>query len=449
MTRPDRPRLRGDVLTRTDPGYEQARVQALWNGLTPERHPELIVRPATADDVPAALAHARTHGLRVSVRAGGHNRSGTALQDGALLLDLSRLDECTVDPVTSTATVGPGLTGGALAAELARHGLVFPVGHCSTVGLGGYLLAGGFGWNSRAEGPACRHVEELDVVTADGRALTCNGTDHPDLFWAARGAGPCFPAVAVRFRLRLPPPPGALLTTSLTLPLSAASDAGARLLRTARRSPPYVETSLFVTPVGIRTLICAFASDHDRAEAALAPFADPALTDAALDVDPPRPAALTELYARTDPSPPRAHRCLADNMWTPAPYETQLAHAAHLIADSPSPESSLLIPVDPVTPDPHGERLRTMAFPAPGDSYVAVFAVWDDPAEDGPNIRWLRDTVAALDPHAAGTHYIGEADTAPGPVPARRCYGTAAWERLVEIRTRWDPARLLHAPDML
>ncbi len=81
-----------------------------------------------------------------------------------------------------------------LAAELDAVGLFFPAGHCKGgVCIGGYLLQGGYGWNSRVVGgPACESVIGLDVVTADGDKIYIDADNHPDLYWAARGAGPGF-----------------------------------------------------------------------------------------------------------------------------------------------------------------------------------------------------------------------------------------------------------------
>lgn len=88
-----------------------------------------------------------------------------------------------------TAEVGPAVTGTDLVEALAPHGLAFPVGHCPSVAMGGFLLSGGLGWNSRVWGPACADVLEIRAVAADGRTVICSETENADLFWAARGAG--------------------------------------------------------------------------------------------------------------------------------------------------------------------------------------------------------------------------------------------------------------------
>ncbi|RAJ61831.1 FAD/FMN-containing dehydrogenase [Streptomyces sp. Amel2xB2] len=464
---PRNPRIAGGLLRRGEHGYEQARDEAVWNGLTPDRFPEAIVRAASAADVTAILAYARETGLRVSVRSGGHHWSGPTLRDGSLLLDLSRLRDCHVDPESATATVGPAVTGGTLAAALAPHGFSFPTGHCPEVALGGYLLAGGLGWNSRAVGPACRYIEEVEAVTADGRTVLCDASHNADLFWAARGAGPGFCAVATRFRLRLLPTPGAITTASFTFALDgldadAVSDeavrVGSRALRAARETPPNVETSLVLQApdaaatsgtggAGPRLRIdaTAFADTPDGAARALDPLATCPFVDEALEAEEPHPTDVRTLYegaGATGPSGPSGRRHAVDTLWSPDPYETQLARAARLIARAPSPDSYVLIPFEPVVRDENA--LRHMAFSALGASYLAAFAIWDDPAADEAGIRWLRAGMDALDPHGTGSHYVGEADLTAGPARSRRSYAPADWERLRHVRERWDPTDLFH-----
>src|SRR5258708_19867917 len=87
--------------------YEKARRATVWNGLLPERFPEVIVQAHDTDDVVAAIRYARANGHHVGVRSGGHSWVASHLRDGGLLLDVSRLDHCTVDPDRMIAPVGP------------------------------------------------------------------------------------------------------------------------------------------------------------------------------------------------------------------------------------------------------------------------------------------------------------------------------------------------------
>lgn len=191
--------------------YETARLHQVFNTRTPHRFPKAIVRAANADDVVAAVKLAIEHDCCIAVRSGGHSFPVWSVHDESILIDLSDLKEITVDAATRTARVSPGIRSEELNEVLTgQYELIFPAGHCPTVGLGGFLLQGGMGWNCsvcprRSQphamigiltfslqnwGWACELVDAVELVTAQGELLLCNAQQHPDLFWAARGAGP-------------------------------------------------------------------------------------------------------------------------------------------------------------------------------------------------------------------------------------------------------------------
>ncbi|MCA6090682.1 FAD-binding oxidoreductase [Streptomyces sp. SCA3-4] len=446
--------LGGALIRRGDRDYDGARADAVWNARKPDRFPDAVVRPASEQDVAEALAYARSHGLRVAVRSGGHNWSGSALRDGGLLIDLSRLARCHVDPATATATVGPAATGQDLVAALAPHGLAFPVGHCPSVAVGGFLLSGGLGWNSRAWGPACADVQEIRAVTADGRTVTCSGTENADLFRAARGAGPGFFAVVTGFRLGLHPQPAAIMTTSATFPLSETGAVTHWAVGAARESPPCVETALVLrasgeptttTPAGPRIGVAAtaFCPTREEALAALAPVHACSFAADAVSRQRPEPTSFTALHAGAAALWPPEHRYAADTLWSTEPYPALLTRTADALAHAPSGKSLVLAPVQPVSGEP--SLLRNMVFSPLGESYLVCYAVWDDPSADETNTRWLHETMTTADPSNAGSHYIAETDQEATPTRARRSYTPADWDHLQEAKARWDPENVFYS----
>ena len=155
-----------------------------------------------------------------------------------MLLDVSRLDHATIDTEKGLAVVGPGKGGSLLMADLEAQGLFFPGGHCKGVCLGGYLLQGGYGWNSRVYGPACESVIGLDVITADGEQIHCDEDNHADLYWAARGAGPGFFGVVTSFYLKLYPRPAVCGTSVYIYPFDLADEVFTWARARQRRSRP-------------------------------------------------------------------------------------------------------------------------------------------------------------------------------------------------------------------
>src|ERR1700684_636806 len=179
-----RSRLRGTSLVRGDQGYDIAR--RVWNGAI-DRHPSCIVGCADAEDVSHALHVPADHGLRMTVRGGGHNVAGRSIRDGSLLLDLSKLRHVSVNGELRVATV----QGGALWRDVDRataiEGLATTGGLISSTGVGGFTLGGGAGWLMRKHGLACDNVRSAGVVLADGRFVRASPQEHADLYWGLRG----------------------------------------------------------------------------------------------------------------------------------------------------------------------------------------------------------------------------------------------------------------------
>ncbi|WP_055588112.1 FAD-binding oxidoreductase [Peterkaempfera griseoplana] len=447
---PQPPGITGTVVHRGGGGYEEARAKALWNDLKPERHPEVIVRAASESDVVAAVGWARERGLRIAVRSGGHSWCGSPLRDGGLLLDLSALRRCEIDAASATARVQPGLTGGELTRALAREGLAFPTGHCGSVALGGYLLSGGLGWNSRHWGVACAGVRRIEAVTADARTVVCDAEQNPELFWAAKGAGPGFPAVVTAFHLALRPRRAALAATTQVFPLEAVEAVVRWAVSASAELPSLVEPTLVLgtatgDPAGPRTVMVtatAFADSPEEAARALAPLRTCPLTERPLARDADLPTSLDALYAGSAEVWPEGLRYAADTLWSSADHPTLLTRLGEAIAEAPSPRSLVLAPVTPVSRE---EGLTAdMAFSVLGESYAVPYAVWEDSRDDDRNVRWLRRTVEAVEPLTTG-HYIAEADLTADPSRARRCFAPADWERLRRVRAAWDPQGAFHS----
>jgi FAD/FMN-containing dehydrogenase len=193
--------LRGSMFGADAAEFDQLR--RVWNNAI-ERRPCAIARCADAHDVQIALQLARDHGVRVTVRGGGHNVAGLAVQDGALLLDLSAMRDVSVNREMRIATVEGGALWRDVDAATAAAGLATTGGLISTTGVGGLTLGGGVGWLMRRHGLACDNVVGANVVLADGRSVRVDAGDHADLFWALRGGGGGM-GVVTHFELQLYP----------------------------------------------------------------------------------------------------------------------------------------------------------------------------------------------------------------------------------------------------
>jgi FAD/FMN-containing dehydrogenase len=191
-------RFRGEVLIPGDSGYDEAR--KIWNGMF-DRKPALIARCVGTSDVVAAVNAARENNLLLSVKGGGHNSAGTAVCDGGMMIDLSRMRRAWTDVKSGTVRVDGGALLGDLDFETQIHGMAVPAGIISHTGVGGLALGGGFGWISRRHGLSVDNLLSAEVVTADGSVVTASASENPDLFWGIRGGGGNF-GIVTSFEFR-------------------------------------------------------------------------------------------------------------------------------------------------------------------------------------------------------------------------------------------------------
>lgn len=164
-----------------------------------------------------------------------------------LVVDMHAFDKLAYDPVSGIAIVGSGVLLGTMNEFLESHGRMLPTGSCPTVGVGGQVLAGGFGLSSRSAGLFLDNLVEMDVVLADGTAHTLSEEHMADLYWVSsppsvplsltrqgmRGAGASL-AIAHTFRLRTHPAPPEVIYYELTL-LPRSLDASSASIDRATR----------------------------------------------------------------------------------------------------------------------------------------------------------------------------------------------------------------------
>jgi FAD/FMN-containing dehydrogenase len=437
-------RYDGTVFERGDRGYEDARRAAVWNARRPDRYPDLIIQAAGEEDVVRVVREAGERGLRIGVRSGGHSWAGNHLREGGMLLDLSCLDAVEVDAKAMTATAQPGCRGDELAALLEGHGLFFPTGHCPGVCLGGYLLQGGYGWNGRVHGPACMSVEAIDVVTADGNRIRADAERNSDILWAARGSGPGFFGIVTRFHLRLTPKPSVTANGVYLYPIELLDDVFRWAQRIAPRVPRTMELMLIVHRGDDGELEVAvtgpvLVDSEEEAREALSVLETCPVLDRAKVAMPYFPARLGDLYAGVHQSYPDERRYAVDNMWTHASVEDLLPGLRRIADTLPEQPSHMLwmnwgpgsTPA-PTRPD--------MAYSVEDDTYIAVYAIWEDPADDEANVAWAADRMSEMENLASG---IQLADENLGRRPAR-FVGDEHLARLDELRDRHDPDARFH-----
>lgn len=437
--------MSGEVLTRGSRGYEEARAGAVWNARTPARFPEQIVVAESEADVVMAVRKARAAGMKIGIRSGGHSWAGNHLRDGGMLLDLSRLRSFELDRDSARVRAQPGCRGNELLTELRGHDLFFPAGHCVGVGLGGYLLQGGYGWNGRVHGPACMSVEAIDAVTADGELVHADASEHSDLLWAARGAGPGFFAAVTAFHVRLQERPTVVANGVFLYRIEELEEVFRWAHRIAARVPRTMELMLAIHRDAAGELEIAvtgpvLCASEQRARETLALLETCPVADRAKAAAPFVLGELDDLYAGVHALYPDRHRYSADNMWTHAPVE-ELLPGLRRIAESmpPAPSHMLWMNWGPgSTPAPPREA---MAYSVEDDTYIALYGVWQDAEDDERYVAWATDRMREMEHLATG---IQLADENLGLRPAR-FLSDESFERLRAIRARYDPEGRFHS----
>jgi len=436
--------LPGRAFRRGERGYEAARCDAVMNGRKPARFPDVVVQAASNEDVIAAVKYAKFHNMKIGIRSGGHSWAGAFVRAGGMLIDLSPMRAFSIDTQDNTASLQPGLIGSDLNRALRHHDLFFPSGHCRTVGLGGFLLQGGFGWSSRTLGPACASVRAIEVVTAEGELVRADERQNADLLWAARGAGPGFFGVVTRFHVALHPRPKAFMKSDYVYPIEVYDE----VLRFVRAIQPQLSRTMecmvftrrdIFGHLGPAALLTApvLAGSQDEAVEALSILETCPVLSKAVHREINIVTELDELLRGSeDLLYPVGARYAADNMWTHASADQLLPGMRRIAATLPDAPSHMMWMLwGPV------EDRADMAFSMEDDLYIALYSVWQDEREDARHQAWVTDHMRELEPLASGIQLADE-NLAARPF---RFIADDKRKRLEALRLKYDPDSLFHS----
>ncbi|KAI1495102.1 hypothetical protein F5X96DRAFT_613409 [Biscogniauxia mediterranea] len=191
-----------EVLRPTDADFT-TRQNSYWSKSARTPTPAYIARPRSAAEVSTIVRTLAAAGGPFAIRSGGHAQyAGASSIAGGVTVDLGRLDWARFDAGAETADLGPGARWGRVYAELARHGRVVAGGRDGDVGVGGFVLGGGYTFFAAARGFACDDVVQFEVVLADGRVVVADAThNNCDLFVALKGGSNNF-GVVTNIRMR-------------------------------------------------------------------------------------------------------------------------------------------------------------------------------------------------------------------------------------------------------
>jgi FAD/FMN-containing dehydrogenase len=434
-------RIEGRIVMADARDYDTLRGLAHSNW---DHRPLFVARVANAADVADVVDFARRHQFEIAVRSGGHSVCGHSASEQGVVIDLRDLVSLDIDLQSMAVWAGSGLTAGQVTQALDPHGVAVGFGDSASVGIGGLTLGGGIGYLTRKFGLTIDSVIAAEIVTETGSILLIDEANHPELFWAIRGGGGNF-GVVTRFRYRLNPLPE---FTGGPLVLPATPEVLAGFVAAAKAAPEELTTILLAMPappmpflppelLGTTVLIgmMAYAGPAADAQRVLAPFR--ALAAPIADLVRPGPCGM--MYLPEDPSmrPALSVRTLFKD-------DFDLDQASVILHQLERCNAPMRMAQIRVLGGAAARVSREATAYVHRDAEMLVgFLAMDGSAEAAArHDKWAESCVAALGGAKRGTYvnFLGE----QGPDMISRTYSGATWQRLREVKRRYDPTNLFH-----
>ena len=438
--------VRGPVLRPDDPGYDEER--SIWNALI-DRRPALIVQCSGAADVVDAVNFARDHGLDLSIKAGGHNVAGNAVNDDGIVIDLSQMRGVHVDPDAKTVRVQGGATWGDCDRETQLFGLAVPAGVVSTTGVAGLTLHGGLGHLRRKYGLTIDNLLSVDIVTADGQFRKASATENEDLFWAVRGAGSNF-GVVTSFEFQAHPVGPMVFVGATFYPLEDAptilpawrdfmAQAPEELsslaicwsIPPAEPFPP----ELHGTPVlAVAAAYCGSLEEGERVVQPLRELAQPV-------VDASGPWPWLGLQSGFDAIFPKGEFRYWKSRSVAELSGEVIAEILEFAGRRPSPLTDIVIWHHGGAMSRVGET-ETAYGGRDAPFLVTAEANWTDPAQNDEAVAWAREVWDAMERYSTGSVYLNFPGLGEEKEELARAGYGVNYERLAELKAKYDPENL-------
>jgi FAD/FMN-containing dehydrogenase len=429
----------GRVIAPGDAEYDKART-VFYGGI--DRHPAVIIRVKDTDEVTRVVSLARETGLPLAIRSGGHSVVGHCVADGGIVLDLSNMRDLQIDIEGRAAWAEAGLTAGEYTSAAAAHGLATGFGDTGSVGIGGLTLGGGVGYLVRKYGLTIDDLLAAEIVTADGQLLRVDANTNPDLFWAIRGGGGNF-GVITRFQFRLHKV-DSVFGGMLFLP--ATADVIASFIALAEAAPEELSGIANVMPAPpmpflpvehhgklVIMAMLVYAGDVKEGERVVAafralatPLADMVKQMQYPEIYPPEQGEYHPVAASHTMFVDRIDRSVAEMILNHLQSSTAMMAVAQLRVLG---GAMARVPVD-ATAFAH-RKSRIM---------VNVAALYERPEEKATHEAWVANFAEALQQGDSGAYvnFLG----ADGETRIRAAYPGRTWDRLQEIKARYDPTNL-------
>jgi hypothetical protein len=428
--------LSGQVLLPSSEGYDAAR--QLWNGMI-DKHPALIVQCRDVSDVTNAVNLASNYELLTAVRGGGHSAAGKSVCEGGIMIDLSQMQNVSVDPDARSARIEPGILLGTLDQATQAYGLATPGGVVSHTGASGLTLGGGFGKLSRKYGLTVDNTRYFDVVTAAGEFKRANVSENADLFWGLRGGGGNF-GIVTAFEYQLHPVGTQFLTGSAMHPLTSAKDVLTFVNEFQSTAPNEVQISAtsLCLPNGKGFVSVSFFYNGDPAEGEkvfepLLKFGKPANVDIGVK-------DYLEIQSKTDRNVPRGNHYYQKSAFMENIEPGLIDVVVDILANpKPIPTTVNFTQVGGAISEIENEA--TAYANRDAGVQIVLGGSWPKPSERAEEfITAYRRDWKAIEPFTDG-FYINNMMGDEGDKKIRANFG-GNYGRLVELKNKYDPTNL-------
>jgi FAD/FMN-containing dehydrogenase len=233
-------------------------------------YPLVIAQPKNVADVVKCVNFVRDYGagIKLCVCSGGH--SNRCMMDYSFVIDLKLMNGVAVE--VGEAENFAVVEGGAYLEDVDRalcpHGLGMVAGSYPQTGVGGWTLAGGYGWLGRLHGMGVDNLVEVEVVLATGELVISNDrNEHSSLIVGCRGGSGNF-GIVTKFKFRafkLPKYCHAGAKVFLTPTLASAVDVFCKADALLAETPDNC-TGLIVCPGGAPVLPTLWGCFDDQAD---------------------------------------------------------------------------------------------------------------------------------------------------------------------------------------
>lgn len=277
----------------------------------------------------------------------------------------------------------------------------------------------------------------LDVVTADGEAKHVNAKENSDLLWAAKGAGPGFPAIVTRFHLKIREKIPAMLSSAFIYPIARYDEVMNWVVNITPSFDPATEiVAVSATPPGLDQLciIALFVTFQESEEACRDALwqANTTRPEGFIKEDVNQETSLAKEYRDQANANPKGHRYCAENGYVKNDTDVAQALKKAFTTLPTSKSFALWYGMAPCS----RRELPDMALSMQSDHYFALYTIWKDEKDDERCQQWVRDIMKKVAPLCEGA-YLGDSDF---QVRQTKYWTDDKARKLMKLRQRWDPS---------